>query len=187
MSGGLIYFVRVKPDGPIKIGVTGDTTPETRIVGIQVGCPWEIELIGSVPGEWSDEQRLHQRLSAYRLRGEWFSPHEKVLEAIAHVLKDGFPPPAAPLHLPNIEPDPRVLEEFRDRARGLVGAIHLHLPPDLSVRVRRAAACAEVTVEDLITDVLRDVFHAGVSRETPASEVPPNLGRAGSPARSLLG
>lgn len=165
---GLVYFVRVRPDGPIKIGFTGDPCPETRLGSLQVGCPWEIDLIGSAAGDLTDEHRLHARLEPYRMRGEWFSPHEKVLKAIEGVLKDGFPlsyTPRAVLRAPPVS-DPK-LEELRERAQGLIGATHLHLPPDLSVVIRRASECAGVSPEELIIDILRDVFPArAVSRET---------------------
>lgn len=66
-----IYFVRpVRMDGPIKIGCS--TKPDKRLQVLSAWSPFPLELIGSVPGDFSDENRLHRRFSDLHTRKEWF-------------------------------------------------------------------------------------------------------------------
>lgn len=78
----LVYFIQAGEDGPIKIGTTGDL--ESRLNTLQAGSPARLHVLATVRDQGSTfERRLHLRLKAYRLRGEWFTPHADVLEAVA--------------------------------------------------------------------------------------------------------
>lgn len=54
---GFVYFVQAGPDGPIKIGFTGGRASlERRLNGIQVSCPYRINLLGVMVGDQAVEE-----------------------------------------------------------------------------------------------------------------------------------
>jgi hypothetical protein len=69
-SGQFVYFVRCVDD-LVKIGVAGDVND--RLSALQVGCPYELKLWGTLRGGPRAEQALHAAFAYYRFRGEWFS------------------------------------------------------------------------------------------------------------------
>jgi hypothetical protein len=75
-TGSRVYFIEAH-DGPIKIGVAQN--PMNRLRSLQTGHPFELQLLGTIPGNATDEKRLHHRFSKYHLRGEWFSEDIKPL------------------------------------------------------------------------------------------------------------
>jgi hypothetical protein len=63
-----IYFV---VGGPfVKIGFS--TSVRFRITSLQVGNPYRLSLLNSIPGDVDLERELHRRFSSYRAQGEWF-------------------------------------------------------------------------------------------------------------------
>lgn len=70
-------------DGPFKIGHAGDVL--VRLSGIQSGHHQQLVLHASRPTQTPREceAKAHNRLAAYRLRGEWFDcPLEEACRAI---------------------------------------------------------------------------------------------------------
>ncbi len=64
----------------------GENAAYKRLLELQIGCPFELELIavGKWP-EWEDqerERRIHNYLQASRVRGEWFKGCERVTEIL---------------------------------------------------------------------------------------------------------
>lgn len=94
----MIYFLRAGNGGPIKIGYAADV--EKRIAGLQTASHEPLELMGMVEGSPSYEKEIHQRLAAYRLRGEWFRPRDEVLAAI-EMIKRGELPPVLRIEMPD--------------------------------------------------------------------------------------
>ena len=77
-----VYFVRQGLNGPIKIGWTKQSIA-SRLDTLQVANPCSLQLIGYVPNKGRDfEAEMHILFSAYRLRGEWFSPCVELLDRI---------------------------------------------------------------------------------------------------------
>lgn len=76
------YFIQVEdprlpppgPGGPIKIGCAGD--PNARLLQLQTACPYELRLLGYVPGGQKLEKELHKKYAHLRLRNEWFDTTE---------------------------------------------------------------------------------------------------------------
>ena len=66
---GFVYLMRNQRNGFIKIGFSRD--PKYREATLQSEEP-EVELLTKFVGDMSDEESLHERFSAKRLRGEWF-------------------------------------------------------------------------------------------------------------------
>jgi hypothetical protein len=66
-----LYFVQVaKKRGPVKIGRGKD--PAYRLTYLQIACPYELRLLGTLQGCGHWERRFHIHLASDRLRGEWF-------------------------------------------------------------------------------------------------------------------
>lgn len=80
-----VYFVRpIGMDGPIKIGCS--TKPLDRLAILSAWSPFPLELIGSVPGTFSDEARLHRRFSDLHTRKEWFMSSPLLRQTIELIL-----------------------------------------------------------------------------------------------------
>lgn len=84
-----VYFIRVQPSGPIKIGITSND-PADRIDALQVGCPWPLKLMGTIEGSYGNESFLHDKFAVLRMAGEWFEPAPELLLAIDEMLAPGF-------------------------------------------------------------------------------------------------
>lgn len=78
----MIYFVRCGKDGPVKIGYTS-TNLAARLIFLQVGCPWELQVLGTMDGDLAAEAGLHATFDHLHLRGEWFHPASDLLNFIA--------------------------------------------------------------------------------------------------------
>lgn len=76
MSEHWVYVVRESLTGCIKVGKTARKEGiQDRIKSLQMGCPYELELIATLdPGQHPGERALHSRLAKWRVRpgGEWF-------------------------------------------------------------------------------------------------------------------
>lgn len=80
----MIYFVRAGDDGPIKIGTTTQLT--IRLAGLKydpVAEGRDIILLAVMDGGRSVEKSLHRRFSHLRIKGEWHSAADDLLEYIA--------------------------------------------------------------------------------------------------------
>jgi predicted nucleic acid-binding Zn ribbon protein len=75
-----VYFIGEEPDGPVKIGVAND--PEARVGLLQIGNPRTLTLLAASRGGIRYERELHERFSAWRLRGEWFDRHAEGLQEV---------------------------------------------------------------------------------------------------------
>lgn len=80
-----VYFIRSTRTGCIKIGFSFD--PNQRIRELSTSEP--VELLGYITGGTDAERRLHDRFSADRVHGEWFTPSESL---IAYLREKGFYP-----------------------------------------------------------------------------------------------
>lgn len=78
---GQIYAVQEEDDGPIKIGFSVDA--DIRLLSLQCGNPRLLNELGRLGGERRDETKIHSRLASHRIRGEWFRPHQEVLDLVA--------------------------------------------------------------------------------------------------------
>jgi hypothetical protein len=65
---GHIYFVQCSRF--VKVGYSGN--PARRLLGLQIGNPYELKLLGTVRGSQSGEEALHELLRKYHHKFEWF-------------------------------------------------------------------------------------------------------------------
>lgn len=75
-----VYFAQRGENGPIKIGVSGGV--KARVSALQTAVAEPVRLLASIEGTRRDEEELHFRFQAHRLKGEWFRP---VPELLAHI------------------------------------------------------------------------------------------------------
>jgi hypothetical protein len=159
-----IYFIQAGDDGPIKIGVTGRSIHK-RLAGIKTGCPWPLRLLGEAPGDFVQEQVIHLHLVQFRMEGEWFWPDPAVHATLADLQAGTFQPKFTRQTL-------KMLHEWRGTpAPQRTSQITIQLPADLSNVIRSMARCAEMDVDDLIIDVLRDAFGDQIARQRPFSNL----------------
>jgi hypothetical protein len=81
-----VYFIQCGQGGPIKIGISDDLP--RRLSKMQADCPFEMIVLGIMPGGVEEEMALHERFSAFRIRGEWFWPARE----LANYVSDLNPP-----------------------------------------------------------------------------------------------
>lgn len=78
---GYVYFVLVGSGDPfVKIGYSEYSSPFNRVVQLQVGCPYELKLMGIIKPKGRIakqlETEIHEDLKDFRIRGEWFEVTE---------------------------------------------------------------------------------------------------------------
>ncbi len=97
---GWVYFLRVVPDGVVKIGWTKND-PGIRCDAIRTGSAVPLEVLGAIAAEsQAEERRLHTRFRQLWSHGEWFRPGPDLLAFIEA----------------NVRPCPGGLELARDLA-----------------------------------------------------------------------
>ncbi len=74
-----IYFIQMQ-NGPIKIGRSVD--PYERLTKLQVGSPYELQLLYFFPGGAKSEHAMKYTLIDDKIRGEWFWPTSRVFREI---------------------------------------------------------------------------------------------------------
>jgi hypothetical protein len=68
-EGVRVYLIGSQEFRPVKIG---KGYPRERLTPFQVGSPFLLEVLWTVPGSASLERALQDRFTAFRIRGEWF-------------------------------------------------------------------------------------------------------------------
>lgn len=89
---GLVYFISTREidEFPIKVGFTDRL--DARLMGLQVGCPFRLEVMATMDGAPIDEQRILRRFSHLRMCGEWLRRDAELLHWIAKLLNRGRAP-----------------------------------------------------------------------------------------------
>jgi hypothetical protein len=126
----MIYFIKFTEVNAIKIGTSDNVS--SRLKALQLACPCQLELLGTIPGDQKEEIRLHQKFARFRLKGEWFrAVPELTKEIIAiqrrvNLMADGLLSPAAVEAMPGARPVRRkaVRRTCKRRERG-EGSIYL--------------------------------------------------------------
>ncbi|MBL0245569.1 MAG: GIY-YIG nuclease family protein [Rhodoferax sp.] len=77
-----IYFIQ-DVLGNIKIGFARNV--QSRIETLQTANSSPLRLIGSINGNKSKEAELHRRFAGARIRGEWFTPTDDLMNYIQEV------------------------------------------------------------------------------------------------------
>jgi hypothetical protein len=77
-DGEVVYFLRA--GDAIKIGYTTNLAARKRALETASAVP--LELLASIPGDRSEEARLHREWWHLHIRGEWFHVDEELLRYI---------------------------------------------------------------------------------------------------------
>ncbi len=86
-----IYFIQDTTLKFIKIGfVQKHTSVQDRLINLQVGNPSPLVALAVATGTYEQEQQLHSYFAEYHKSGEWFEPHERLLDFIRQI-KSGKP------------------------------------------------------------------------------------------------
>lgn len=109
----MIYFIQCGEGGPIKIGTT-DCAPHARMSHFQLGCPYELRLLGAVEGDGPYESALHELHLADHIRGEWFHPSDALMKTIATALAAGSIAKCRLGELPKRRENPKFMRIPRD-------------------------------------------------------------------------
>lgn len=80
----MIYFVQAVKSKAIKIGVTND--PAKRLMQLQTGSHEPLVLLGTIPGDYTEESRLHRQFAPYRIHGEWFRSDDQFMAEIQRLI-----------------------------------------------------------------------------------------------------
>lgn len=79
LCGG-VYFLRAEVVGLVKIGTA--VCLRKRVQAIHSASPVKLSYLGHVEGGRLREVELHAKFDEHRVRGEWFSPADELLEFI---------------------------------------------------------------------------------------------------------
>ena len=77
----MIYLIRAEKTNLYKIGYTAGKV-ESRVKGLQTGCPYKISIIRELTGDQAKEKRLHNIFSEFRKEGEWFEFNKETLDEV---------------------------------------------------------------------------------------------------------
>lgn len=89
MRTPLVYFAA--HGGLIKIGVSTDVARRLAHIQTEKRLSGAFELIGTMPGGYRLETKIHRCLIAHREISEWFRDCETTRRFISTLLKDGLP------------------------------------------------------------------------------------------------
>ena len=81
----MIYFIRRKDGGPVKIGTTIRLSQRLQSLCAEYG---ELKVLAVVDGSFPEERGLHHRFAHLHKVGEWFEPGDDLL---AFIVSDGKP------------------------------------------------------------------------------------------------
>lgn len=82
----LHYFIRARGTGDIKIGKTNHIGG--RFKSLMTGASRGIDILALYPAPREHEQELHADFAEYRLNGEWFIGHSKILSYLRMIGSD---------------------------------------------------------------------------------------------------
>ena len=82
--GVQIYFIRMSDT--VKIGFSKSAVLRCR--ALQTANPYTLELLGYFNGHVHDEGQIHEDLSQFLIRGEWFEYNEEVQKYIKNILEE---------------------------------------------------------------------------------------------------
>ncbi len=85
---GYVYIFQISNDGPIKIGFS--EFPEGRLSTLQQNMPYELFMVHYEDSDMRIELLTHNKLSPYKLRGEWYENNDNMRQYIEYIKEHGF-------------------------------------------------------------------------------------------------
>jgi len=127
---GFIYLIHATGTDRYKIGLTTRSV-QARLAELNSSqSPYPLEVIDwfETPNVTEDEKYFHEKYSAYRVHGEWFSFDSKTLNQVRKEYRDdvGFTLPQLPkISLPTLPGLPLVSRDKVALAMASIGALWL--------------------------------------------------------------
>lgn len=85
---GVVYFLSAPSVNRVKIGTSARL--DARIAEIGTWSPVDLEVMGTVTGGLHLEHAMHEALSTFRARGEWFEVNERSKPLMMEILDAGW-------------------------------------------------------------------------------------------------
>jgi hypothetical protein len=82
----MIYFIRSRDGGPIKIGTTIRLSQRLKSLADEHGK--DLEVLAIAEGSYTRESELHRQFSHLRAFGEWFEPGD---DLVGFIVAEGKP------------------------------------------------------------------------------------------------
>lgn len=157
-----VYFIKpVDLAGPIKIGCS--FAPHMRLRTFQVWSPFRLEIIGAIPGPFSEEKFLHDCFCEFHSHHEWFHPAPILIESIKTILDAG-----------NIDPIRASINPVGSiRKWGGIRAISAQRRKHLSFAHRISWARSKLETDDGIWHLPHDI-HEIMESSRKGNELPPS-------------
>lgn len=89
-SDSFVYLTQCGDDGPIKVGFA-EWSATQRANDLQAGCPYDLNVRFTFPGDRSLEHTIHSALRDLRMRGEWFRPAPNFLDRVTDAVRSRVP------------------------------------------------------------------------------------------------
>lgn len=74
----MIYLIAARDVAMCKIGTA--LNPARRVTLLQTGCPFDLELIATRPGDGQLERLMHAAAAAHHVKREWFRFNPAIVE-----------------------------------------------------------------------------------------------------------
>lgn len=82
-----VYAAQVEGGGFVKFGAS--SSPLLRVGKLQAWSPWKLSFVAAVRAPQLAEHWLHDIMTPYRERNEWYWPTEQVISAANYMLTHG--------------------------------------------------------------------------------------------------
>jgi len=82
-TDGYLYLIQMDRIGPIKVGFAKNVGK--RLIALQTSSPYPLKLLCMMPANKDMERDFHNCFQAIRVEGEWFLPHQKLLDEVDHI------------------------------------------------------------------------------------------------------
>lgn len=90
-----VYFLRpIGKEGPIKIGCSYE--PKDRLSGYMAWSPVPLEIVATIPGNYTVESRFHAKFEHLHSHFEWFNVGPDLTETIEAIRAGTFDVDALP-------------------------------------------------------------------------------------------
>lgn len=93
---------------------------------LQIGNPYKLVLLGCIDGNDITERALHKRFAELKIRGEWFSPSEKLVSFIAALQKLVLKAPVRAITRVSLVGAPLLNKQLREPNYSV--AVHMGFP-----------------------------------------------------------
>lgn len=87
---GCVYFLKPVGFDFVKIGYSKEPNPDKRRVAMSMYYPYGLELVDFIQSykPYELEKKIHKKLEAFRIKGEWFKVSKDQIETMVNLYTD---------------------------------------------------------------------------------------------------